>query len=187
MGILRRFREWREDKDGVLTGPDINAESVDTDSATIGSASSVSGGPVGDSGEKIPLTTISFGGEATESTTSTSNVSAFSSDGQRWSCDYDKLESLTNIGDIYFQGVCRLKIADASASAKFQIRDGGNSTNTNSAQTSSTSFTRVAGGLTKLGSGLNSPGGGFAQLRSTDGNHAATATEPSVVIYGEIA
>jgi len=31
MGILRRFREWREDKDGVLTGPDIKAESVDTE------------------------------------------------------------------------------------------------------------------------------------------------------------
>jgi len=35
MGILRRFREWREDKDGVLTGPDINAESVDTGEVTI--------------------------------------------------------------------------------------------------------------------------------------------------------
>jgi len=42
MGILRRFREWREDKDGVLTGPDINAESVDTDESvtvTTGEAS----------------------------------------------------------------------------------------------------------------------------------------------------
>jgi len=36
MGILRRFREWREDKDGVLTGPDINADSVDTGSLVIG-------------------------------------------------------------------------------------------------------------------------------------------------------
>jgi hypothetical protein len=31
MGILRRFREWREDKNGVLTGPDIDADSVNTD------------------------------------------------------------------------------------------------------------------------------------------------------------
>jgi hypothetical protein len=31
MGILRRFREWREDKNGVLTGPDIDADSVSTD------------------------------------------------------------------------------------------------------------------------------------------------------------
>jgi hypothetical protein len=31
MGILRRFREWREDKDGVLTGPDIDADSINTD------------------------------------------------------------------------------------------------------------------------------------------------------------
>jgi len=31
MGILRRFREWREDKNGVLTGPDIDADSVNTE------------------------------------------------------------------------------------------------------------------------------------------------------------
>jgi len=30
MGILRRFREWREDKNGVLTGPDIDADSINT-------------------------------------------------------------------------------------------------------------------------------------------------------------
>jgi len=35
MGILRRFREWREDKDGVLTGPDIDADSINTDDQTI--------------------------------------------------------------------------------------------------------------------------------------------------------
>jgi len=33
MGILRRFREWREDKNGVLTGPDIDADSINTDEA----------------------------------------------------------------------------------------------------------------------------------------------------------
>jgi hypothetical protein len=35
MSILRRFREWREDSDGVLTGPKVDAESVQTDEASI--------------------------------------------------------------------------------------------------------------------------------------------------------
>jgi len=99
MGILRRFREWREDKNGVLTGPDIDADSLKTGSQEIGSADPVTGGPVGDSGELVELQCIGLGLYDTDfSNTSFQDIPTTD---HRTQVDFTRFD-LTNIGDIYF-------------------------------------------------------------------------------------
>jgi hypothetical protein len=78
MGLRRRLsKKWNETVNGVLSGPGVDVDSVNTGDATIGNADTVSGGPIGDTDEIVPFDPIPAKAEgSTFSTNSTSYVRA---------------------------------------------------------------------------------------------------------------
>lgn len=161
---------------GTQKFDDTEHDSVNTADVTIGSASVVDGGPVGSSGEFMPL--YSIDGDLSHSVSNTS-FTQLTSISNRVLASFAAI-NLTNIGDLYVSYVATID-TPSDAEATFRIK-GANDTAVTVPSGSTNVFSssrdiETSGGVTAV----NIEG----RLESSS-TGSATIDEYSILVWGEI-
>lgn len=164
-----------------ITPASVTTDETNTDEISVSDSTAVTGGPVGDGGDLVPLTSGIIQSRATTTSTTYSDVIP---NGDRVVLDCDKYSAITNISDLHISATGIVQQNTSGESVSVVVKTGGSHESASEVTVAGTSFTRYGTDAVALGS----PSGllGINMDMKVSGGEGWLFNRPKITLWGEI-